>query len=103
MISPNATSPSVTSISRWYSTGATDSPRRRRRAGAASVASAANRHLGGQPAEGLAALLVVAELVERGAGGREQHDIAGAGLGGGARHRARQVAAAGVGHRACVE
>ena len=74
----------MTSISRWYSTGATDSPRRLRRAGAASVASAANGNLGGQPAEGLAALLVVVELVERGAGRREQHDVAGLGLGGGA-------------------
>ncbi len=38
-------------------------------------------------AEGVAALLVIAELVERGAGGREQHGVARLGLRGGALHR----------------
>src|SRR3954454_15288223 len=108
MISPNATSPSVTSISRWYSIGAIASPLRRRRAlGFAATSSAAvsdaNGHLLGQPPELGAAVLEVRELVERGAGGRQQHRVAGRRVGGGELDRRRQVAGVRVGDAAFVE
>src|SRR3954467_2287555 len=69
--SPNATRPRVTSRSRWYSTGATCDGRPRRLGG-----SSAPGGLAREPPEGVAPLLVVAELVEARAGGRQQPRVA---------------------------
>src|SRR4249919_1048197 len=108
MIRPNATSPRVTSISRWYSSGATASRRRRpRRRGVAGAApdavSDANGHLLGEPAELVAAVLVVAELVERRACGGQQNGVTRGCVGRCLGDRRGQIARVGVGDAALVE
>src|SRR5689334_15089373 len=106
MIRPKATSPSATSINRWYSMGATDSRCRPRRLGAdvaSDAVSVANGNLPGDPAELVAAVLVVAELVERRAGGREQHGVARRGITRRLGDGGRQVAAVAVRDALLVE
>src|SRR6476661_9072632 len=99
MISPNATRPSVRSSSRWYSTYAGGVVRRggRRRGGGGG--SGGTRHLPGQAPERLAAISVVAELVEAGTGRREQHGLPRAGGRGGGLHGGPERARA-LGHDA---
>src|SRR3954467_1963691 len=77
MISPKATRPSVTSSSRWYSSCGEERAARRR----TRWTSATNRHLLRQLRERQAALGVVRELVEAGAGRRQQHHVSGLGAG----------------------
>src|SRR4029078_13340493 len=80
MISPKATRPSVTSSSRWYSSWGEERAARRR----TRWRSATNRRLLRQLGERQAALGVVGELVEAGAGRRRQHHVSGLGAGCGA-------------------
>src|SRR5207342_3960995 len=86
MISPNATRPSVSRSSRWYSTWTGGAVRRGGRRRGLGGGSGGTRDLPRQTAERLSAVLVVAELIEAGAGGREQHGLAGAGAGRGGLH-----------------
>src|SRR5436305_14602885 len=94
MISPKATRPSVTSSIRWYSNCGLERAARRR----TRWTSATNLDLLGERGEGLAALRVVAELVEAGACRREQHHVPGAGAGGGGRHGGVEAPVAPVRH-----
>src|SRR5690242_3792223 len=98
MISPNATRPRVSRSSRWYSMPGARSARAARRASARAWTTSKSRiaaspsargrraasagavlarigRLAGQPRELVAAVDVVAELVEAGAGRREQDDV----------------------------
>src|SRR5207342_1346991 len=90
MISPNATRPSVSRSSRWYSTWTGGAVRRGGRRRGFGGGSGGTRGLPRQAAEGLAAVLVVAELVEAGAGRRQQDRLAGAGAGRGSLHGGRE-------------
>src|SRR6478752_3829925 len=94
MISPKATRPSVTSSSRWYSSWGEERAARRR----TRWTSATNRHLLRQLRERQAALGVVRELVEAGAGRRQQHHISGVGAGCGGGHRGGHPRVAAVRH-----
>src|SRR4029079_11908181 len=76
MIRPNATRPSVKSSSRWYSTCTGGAVRRAGRRRGCAGGSGGTGYLPGEPAERLAPVLVVAELVEAGAGRREQEGLA---------------------------
>src|SRR5207342_3278679 len=86
MISPNATRPSVSRSRRWYSTWTGGAVRRGGRRRGFGGGSGGTRSLPSQTAERLSAVLVVPELVEAGAGGREQHGVAGAGVDRGGPH-----------------
>src|SRR6476469_2487862 len=94
MISPKATSPRVTSSSRWYSSCGEERAARRR----TRWTSATNRHLLRQLRERQAALGVVGELVEAGAGRRQQHHVSGVGAGRRGGHRGRHPRVAAVRH-----
>src|SRR5712671_3277886 len=94
MISPNATRLSVTSISRWYSSWGLERAARRR----TRWTSATNRHLLRQPGEDIAPLGVVVELVEAGAGRRQQHHVPGLGAGGSRRNGLGHVRVTAVRH-----
>src|SRR5213596_1313801 len=86
MIRPNATRPSVSRSSRWYSTWTGGAARRGGRRRGLAGGSGGTRGLPCETAERLAAVLVVPKLVEAGAGGREQHGFAGARVGRGRVH-----------------
>src|SRR6476620_10715445 len=94
MISPKATRPSVTSSSRWYSSWGEERAARRR----TRWTSATNRHLLRQLRERQPALGIVRELVEAGAGRRQQHHVSGVGAGCGADDRGGDPRVASVRH-----